>query len=735
MIALGVHSVCSSSGIEGELSLERIFSSPELDGPTLRHVKFSPSGKRISFLKSKSTDFEKLDLYEFNTDTGKEERLFDSDRLQSREQSEIEKAERERKRITHQGVVDYVWSHRSDQILMASMGQLYTFDLSKKKLQQLTTSTEHSLNPGFSPKDRFISFTRGPDLFLFDLVSKTELQVTKSSGSDLFFGRAEFIAQEEMDRHQGYWWSEDEEYIAFTEVDEAQVKKVDRVEFQFDRVILQKQRYPEVGTANAKIRLGLIRVADFLANRQVRPTWVPLGPSENVYLARVRWTPDGQLAYQVQSRDQKTLNLFLFDPKSSKRKKILTEKSKTWVGLHDDWFFLKKSPEFVWASERSGFKHLYLMSRSGKILRQLTKGSWEVSELKGVDEDEGFVYFTGLKETPLQRHFYRQSIKNKDGVVRLTQQSGTNEVILSTKSGRFVLGHTSINQPLQWSLHDLSGRQISWLEQNRLVDKHPLAPYLNRLTKPELGSFKGPSGDLLYYLLFRPKGFDASKQYPLIVHGYGGPGVQMVTDSWNGRRRYFADILNQHQFVVAIIDNRGSKGRGKTFEESLFHQMGTVEIEDQVAGVKHFVKQGFIDPARVGFWGWSYGGYLSLMLAGKASETFKANVAVAPVTDFRLYDTHYTERFMGIPVANEKAYKRANVLNYTNEMKGHVLVVHGMADDNVLFTHSTQLFEKFQKEQKLYESITYPGARHGLSGRNNQLHVHTSILDFFQRRL
>lgn len=723
------------------LTIERIFDSPELDGPVLMGAKFSPNGERLSFLRPKKEDYEVLDLWELDIKTGKETRLVDSNSLKFGELSEVEKAQRERMRITRKGIIEYYWSEAGDKILLPAASDLYLYDF-KNPLKRLTKSegkeNSSEVDVMFSPKDSYVSFVRDQNLYILDLKTGVETAVTTQGKGTLSYGSAEFIAQEEMRRFSGYWWSKDEEYIAFTEVDESNVKLVDRYEINANGVTTHQQRYPEAGTANAKVRLGVIAIKDLLAH-QIKPHWIPLSSHSDIYLPRVVWNHQGQLVYQVQSRDQKTLEVFSFNPKTQKTVKLLTEKNKHWVNVSDDWRWLKESPHWIWSSEKSGYKHLYLMSPEGKQIRPLTQGEWDVSSLEGVDEVNGWVYFSANRETPIEYHLYRISLKadanSKQEPEKITSGAPSNSAVMDKQAQKFILYSSHPKTPPSVTFHEASGKKISTLLDNTVNDKHPLAPYIQDIVEPEYGFFKSKSGENIYYSLYKPKNFDRNKKYPLIVNSYGGPGAQLVVKGWRGRSALMANVWTEKGFLVATIDNRGSEGRGRKFADALYHAFGTVEVEDQKAGVEHLIQQGFVDPHRVGFFGWSYGGYLALMVAAKAPETFKSVVAVAPVTDFSLYDTHYTERFMGKPNEDKKAYKNANVLEFVKNIKGRVLIMHGMADDNVLFTNSTVLFKKMQDLGIVYESVTYPGSKHGISGKPNQIHVNKTILDFFQRTL
>lgn len=732
-ISFLVTSIAALAKSAQPLTIERIFSSPELDGQKMLGLQFSPNGQRLSFLRPKKDNYEVLDLWEFDLVSKKPKLLVDSHHLKFGELSEFEKAQRERLRITRSGIVEYYWSELGDKIIFPASGDLYLHDF-KGPLLRLTNTPASEMNVSFSPKDTFISYVRDHNLYILDFKTKKEIPVTTLGRESVYYGSAEFIAQEEMHRMEGYWWSKDEQYLAFTEVDESSVKWVDRYEINASGVSVRKQRYPEAGTANAKVRLGVIEIKDLLAGKK-EPHWIALGAQTDMYLPRAEWNHHGQLFYQLQSRDQKKLDVFSFNPKTQKSTKVLTEKNNHWVHIHSDWKWMKSSTDWIWASEKTGFKHLYLLNAAGKTLRPLTQGAWDVARIEGVDETQGWVYFSANRETPLEQRLYRVSLKQSQAAEVVTKTAPSNFAIMDKEAKKFILYSSTSTQPTSVTLHEANGEKITTLLDNTVNEKHPLFPFTENVITPDYGFFKGPSGENIYYSLYKPKNFDPTKKYPLIVNGYGGPGAQIVYQGWNGSSALMASVLVAKGFVVARFDNRGSKGRGRKFADALYRSFGTVEVEDQKAGVEYLVKQGFIDAKRVGFYGWSYGGYLSLMLAAKAPETFKANVAVAPVTDFSLYDTHYTERYMGQPNENKKAYKNANVLEFLPNIKGRVLVMHGMADDNVLFTNSTVFFKKMQELGIIYESVTYPGSKHGISGKANQIHVNKTILDFFQRHL
>jgi dipeptidyl-peptidase 4 len=470
-------------------------------------------------------------------------------------------------------------------------------------------------------------------------------------------------------------------------------------------------------------------------------TWIDLGTNADIYLARVNWLPDGKtLAIQRESRDQRRLDLLFADVESGKSRVILTETSDSWIDLNDELSFLRKSKEFIWASARDGFTHLYLYDYAGHLQRRLTAGSWNVDDfraraIKGIDEKHRLVYFSATEKSPLERHLYSTSLDTRDPhhVTRITREDGVHGIAMSRFAEFYVDHFTGRSQPPQVSLHRSDGELITYLLENRLDVHHPDAPYAADNSTPEYGTLAADDGQMLEYRLFKPAHFDAAKRYPAIVDVYGGPGVQRVVDGWTGAS--FTQILTRAGYVVFQLDNRGSASRGTAFQSPIQGRLGEVEVADQVRGAKWLAAQHFIDPARMGVWGWSYGGYMTLMLMLKAPGVFAAGVCGAPVTDWTLYDTHYTERYLARPSDNAAGYEASSVLPYVKDLSGKLLVIHGMADDNVLFLNSTKLFRRLQDLGKPFEVMVYPGAKHGLLRQHDGRHAYAAILRFFDQNI
>jgi len=436
------------------------------------------------------------------------------------------------------------------------------------------------------------------------------------------------------------------------------------------------------------------------------------------------------LSYQVMPRNQQTLQLNSFNVRDGSQQTLITETSNTWLNLHNDLYFLKDQQHFIWASERDGFKHLYLYKNNGTLLRQLTKGAWVVDEINAINEKKQLVYFSGRADTPTESHLYSVSIKGGD-ISRITQRSGYHNIKFSGDASVYIDSYSTVNTPPQVSLHKADGSQLMWLSENAVDAAHPLYPYQAQWVKPEISSFKTDDGTELYYRLYKPK--NLTKKHPVIVYLYGGPHAQDVRNRWGGNRGMLFQYWVNKGYVVFTLDNRGTNYRGKAFEDPIYKKMGSIEVQDQVAGVKFLRTLPYVDATRIGVHGHSYGGYMTLMSMFKAGDYFQAGVAGAPVTDWGLYDTFYTERYMGNPNSDVDAYLASSVFPYAKDLQGDLLIYHGMADDNVLFTNSTKLYKHLQDLVIPFESMDYPGKKHSIRGKNTGIHLYKTITNFFDK--
>ena len=724
-----------------ELTIDRLFDAPALSGSTIMGLKVSPDGSRVTYLQGKPDQKDRLDLWEYHIQDAAARILVDSAALAPAKSklSDEELARRERQRTAaFSGILEYSLAPTGNAVLFPLDGGLFYYDLRKPAGTAITKITGHdafATDATISPQGRFVAYVHDQNLHAFDVATRHDRALTTDGSGPIKNGMAEFVAQEEMDRSTGYWWAPDDAHIAYVRVDETPVAVTQRFEIAADNVATFAQRYPAAGGANVLVKLGVLDL------RTATTVWIDLGADKDIYLARVNWLPDGRtLAIQRESRDQHRLDLLFADSRTGKTHLVLTETSASWIELNDELTFLKNSREFIWASTRDGFQHLYLYDYEGHPLRQLTAGDWSVDDFRGraikaVDEAQRTVYFTATEKNPVERHLYRTSLDTADPhkVERITSEEGVHTIAMPSDASFYVDAYSSSTQPPQVSLRRTDGGLIAYLLENRLDDRHPDAPYAAENSLPEFGTLTAADGQSLHYRLFKPLHFDPSKRYPAIVDVYGGPGVQRVIDTWNGNA--FTQILTRAGYVVFQLDNRGSAFRGTAFQSPIRGKLGEVEVADQVQGARWLGSRPFVDPRRLGVWGWSYGGYMTLMLMFKAPEVFRAGVSGAPVTDWTLYDTHYTERYLDRPQVNAAGYAASSVLPYAKNLRGDLLVIHGMADDNVLFLHSTKLFRTLQDLGKPFDVMVYPGAKHGLTRQHDGRHAYAMILRFFNEKL
>jgi len=721
--------VLLSSAHAEKLTLERIYSDPSLAGKSPSKLKVSPDGKRATYIQARIDDYNRFDLWEYNVETGERAMLVDSQALYSGPEnlSDEEKARRERQRIFGKGILEYTWSADGKALLFPLNGDIFYFELGADKARKLTNGEGFATDVKFSPKGNFISFVRDQNLFIIDVKSGKTRALTTSGGDTIKFAMAEFVAQEEMGRMTGYWWSPDESHIALTKVDTSPVKIATRNEIYADSIKLFDQRYPFAGTPNVAIHLGLMKVK----GNEGDIRWVDLGKDKDIYITRGKWLPNSKtFSYQWQDRPQHNLELRFVNAKTLKQQVVVKESATTWINLHESLKYLDDS--FIWASERDGFKHLYHFDYNGKLLSQLTKGEWIVDELQGVNSKSGDVFFTGRKDTPTERHLYAVNLNKPQKIKRVSKRKGFHSVTFSKDASIYLDSYSNTAQPTQVSLHKANGQKITWMEENKVAGEHPLAPYLSDWVKPRFGTLTAEDGQTLHYRIYEPKGFKGKR--PVINYVYGGPHAQLVTDSWS-RRNFILQHLVQKGYVVFQLDNRGSYNRGKKFEDPIYKHLGEVELRDQLVGVDYLKTLNFVDPERIGIYGHSYGGYMTIMGMFKAGDVFKVGVSGAPVTDWTLYDTHYTERYAGHPGVDGKDYDISNVFRYADGLKGDMLIYHGMADDNVLFTHATKLFKHLQDMGKEFDVMTYPGSKHSLRGKKTGLHLAKTIVRYFDKNL
>jgi dipeptidyl-peptidase-4 len=508
-------------------------------------------------------------------------------------------------------------------------------------------------------------------------------------------------------------------------VDESPVAIVKRAAIGASGTELIEQRYPTAGTKNAVVDLYVMT-----PDGQSRVK-VDLGANPDFYLARVDWARDGKSLYvQRLSRDQKRLDMLRVDPATGRSTLLFSETSPTWVNLTDNFKPLKDG-SLIWSSERSGFSHLYHW-RDGKWT-QLTRGDWAVQEQVGVDEKARRVYFTGTAETPIEQQLYWVGYDRPSAPVRVTETGWYNNAVMDKRATHALITRSNPRQPSQTYLAAADGHRVAWIEENALNPSHPYAPYLDSHVQPTFGTISGADRSKLYYRMLSPK-LDPGKRYPVYLFVYGGPHGQQVADAWYGSFPLHQALVDRG-WIVFTVDNRGTNRRGTRFESAVYRSMGDAEVQDQLAGVEWLKRQPFVDPDKIAVQGWSYGGYMTLKLLEKAPGVFAAGVAVAPVTKWELYDTAYTERYLGNPAVDPKPYETSDALDDAVKIRDPLLLVHGMSDDNVVFQNSTELYARLQQAKRPFEMMAYPGATHAIAGEGPQTHVWTTIIRFLDDRV
>ncbi|OHT20310.1 Prolyl tripeptidyl peptidase precursor [Sphingomonas haloaromaticamans] len=713
-----------STAFAEKITLERLFASPAIAGPTPRLLKLSPDGRLATLLRNRPDDAERFDLWAIDTRTGKARMLVDSRKVGTGAAlSEAEKMQRERLRIGgSKGIVAYDWAPDGQHILVPLDGDLYLADLAGG-VQRLTDSPETELDATVSDKGRFVSYVREGNLHVIDIASRGDRALTTDGGGTTSWGVAEFVANEELDRRRGHWWAPDDSLIAVARVDESKVEVSSRAAIGAEGTTLFQQRYPRAGTPNAAVDLWLMKPD---GSGRVK---ADLGTDPDIYIARVNWLPDASaILVQRLNRAQDRLDMLRVDARTGASTVLFSETAETWVNVNGNLHALRDGG-LIWSSERDGYDHLYLWKDGA--FRQLTHGKWAVEKLVGVDEKAGQLFFTGFADSTLEQHLYALDYRQGGEPRRLTAAGTWNDAVMDGAAARAIVTTTRPDQPKQVWLADAAGKRLAWIEENAVKGSHPLAPYVGDLVKPAYGTIKAADGatDLDYAMLV-PPGLKPGEKAPAFVFVYGGPHAHTVKrDFFDLRMQYLA----QQGWVVFMLDNRGMGDRGKAFEDPIHLQMGKPEVADQLKGVEWLKAQPFVDPAKVAVMGWSYGGYMTLKLLEAAPGTFAAGVSVAPVTRWELYDTAYTERYLGNPAKDKAPYDGASALDNATAIADPLLLVHGMADDNVLFEHSTALMAKLQDASKPFETMVYPGKTHSISGQATSLHLWRTIEAFLNR--
>ncbi|GAA3979030.1 S9 family peptidase [Hymenobacter antarcticus] len=609
----------------------------------------------------------------------------------------------------------------------------YVFDRGTKKLTPLSTGGKQGYAT-YSPDGLRVAFTRDNNVYVTDLATMQETAVTNNGvKNNLINGSADWVYEEEFGFAQGFFWSPDSKQIAYYTFDESQVPEYDMQEWGGLYPKENRFKYPKAGEKNSVVSVSSYDVAS------ARTTKMDVGPVADQYIPRVQWTQvPNTLSIQRLNRLQNKLEILHGDAATGKTKVVLTDTNPAYVEINDDLNYLAGGKQFLFTSEKDGYQHLYLHDMDGKQVRQLTKGNWEISAINGFDPKSGFVYFTSTEGSALQRHLYRIGLNGKGKQRIIEAGNGIDVVNMSPDTKYFLNTHSSAGVPAVVSLREgSSGKLVKTLEDNAKL-KQTLAQY--DLGKLEFFSFKTSEGVDLNAYMIKPSNFDPAKKYPVLMHVYGGPSFgtsssQTVLDNYGGANYLWHQMLAEKGYIVVSVENRGTSGRGSAFRKATYANLGKLETIDQAEGAKYLGALPYVDKSRIGIWGWSYGGYMTSLAMTKNADLFKMGIAVAPVTNWRYYDTVYTERYLKTPQENPGGYDDNSPVQFAQNMKGKFLLVHGTGDDNVHFQNSIAFVDAMIKANKDYQTLYYPNRNHGIAGGNTRLHLYRQMTNFVTQNL
>ena len=715
-----------------ELTVERIYSAPSLSGSLTPGIEWSPDGKRISYL-----DFDRgggIELWTMDAATGERRPLVNAETLEAVMQPKKAQAVQ----ATGLGRIqpeNYLWSPTGDSLLFTGSSDLVLLDLKKMAPKSLASGGGDIEDPKFSPDGKWVAFVRDSNLWVVSVAGGLARALTTSGSEEILKGQLDWLYPEELDSTTAYWWSPDSSKIAYYEMDERPVTRYPIMDMSSPAGAIEYTRFPQAGEANPIVRVGVVPVAGG------ETMWMDTGADTDIYPARVEWLRDSQrVAIERLNRAQNRLDLLFCDASTGSSRTILTETDKYWINITDDLYFFSDKKRFLWSSERSGFRHYYLYDLSGRPLEELTTGAWGITGSGGigpgasshpaVDEAHGFIYFLSNKDDLRDTELYRVSVEDRS-ITRITREAGTHEVLFAPDASAFVDTYSNAMTPPREDLDRIDGSRVATINENSVPE---LADY--HLSPVEFLDLPADNGTKLCALMIKPPDFDPSRKYPVLVHVYGGPQIQMVRNVWGGSDFLWHQMMAQKGYIIFELDNRGSANRGHAFETPIYHQLGKIELKDQLAGVKYLTSLPYVDSSRIGIWGWSYGGTMTLEALFNAPDVFKAGVSVAPVSDWSLYDTTYTERYMGRPQDNPDAYDNSSPVNQAAGLKAKLMLAHGTGDDNVHFANTSEVLNALILHQNYPADVMiFPGRGHPIGDRPARIQLFERITQFLLNNL
>ena len=731
-LALALASIAAAQPVGSKmLTVERIFSAPSLSGYLTEGVEWTPDSKRVSYFGHGRSGVE---LWATDAATGQTKVLVKADVLESAmplQRTDLIQS-------TGLGRVqtqDYLWSPTGSSLLLIGGNSLVLLDLHTMKPKTLVSGAFDIDDPKFSPDGKWVSFVRESNLWVVNVASGNAKPLTTGGTADVLEGQLDWVYPEELETPTAYWWAPDSSKVAFYQMDERPVTRYPIMDMSSPIGALEFERYPQAGEANPIVRVGVVGVASG------ETTWMDSGENTDVYLARVEWLPDSRrLAIERLNRAQNRLDLLLCDAGTGASSTILTDTDKYWINIADDLYFFSDDKRFLWSSERTGFRHYYLYDLAGHELEQLTSGNWGITGSGGfgpgassrpaVDEPRGFVYFISNKDNVRDSEVYRLSLSDKS-ITRVTRADGWHDPLFAPDASAFFDTYSNAMTPPRQDLDRMDGSRVAAINENPVPE---LADYA--ISPVEFPTVPAKDGTTLYARMIKPPNFDPARKYPVLVDVYGGPQDQEVQDAWGQTDFLWLEMMAEKGYIIFTLDNRGSYRRGHAFETPVYHQLGKIELEDQLAGVKYLKSLPYVDGSRVGIWGWSYGGTMVLNALFNAPDVFKAGVSIAPVSDWRLYDTIYTERYMGRPQDNPDGYRDSSPVNQAAQLRAKLMLAHGTGDDNVHFANSTELINELIHAGTYPDDLMiFPGRGHGITDWQARVQLYEGVTDFLMKNL
>jgi len=702
------------------LTVERIWGQPSLSGQLLNGFAWSSDGKRlVYFQKTGAGKDSRAELWVIEAASGERSLLLSAEKLAALlppDSSQPTQATG----LGRRAPARCQWSPQGDALLFDGPTSIVWYDLKTQTAHPLVSGKEPLADPKISPDARWVSFVRDHNLWLVSAAGGEARAFTTGGTEEVRKGELDWVYPEELDSKTAYWWSPDSSSIAYLEMDERAVTRYPTQDFSSVPPELDWARYPQAGGVNPIVHVYAAALAGGAARL------MDTGAETDIYLPRVDWLPDGKrLAIQRLNRAQNALELLFAEAASGTARVILKESDLYWINISDDLYFFSDGKRFLWSSERSGFRHLYLYNVDGTQEAQHTHGDWAVMGVVSVDEAGKTIYFTATEKSPTERHLYRVKLDGS-GFARITREDGTHSIHFSPAGNAFVDTYSHTAAPPRQDLLRADGTRIAALNENKVAE---LAEY--KLSPVEFTTVTTHDGVKLNAMLIKPPNFDPARKYPVLVYTYGGPHAQVVLNAWGNTNFLWHQLMAQKGYVIFAVDNRGSWGRGHAFETPIHLHMGRQELADQRDGVAWLRSQSWVDPARIGIWGWSYGGHMTLHLMFEAGDLFKAGFSGAPVTDWRQYDTIYTERYMSRPQENAEGYLDSSPITHAEGLRGKLLIAHGTGDDNVHFANTMALINELTAKGKYAEVAFFPGRGHPVSDPPARIVLFRRITQFF----